>query len=174
MTKIPSEVEALKTLKWVKSAKRVRNGYTIVTVGGMLTARVTTGLIIREVFGSELVGKGKVLKKPMLVPLPSYKVHLRTYGNTIRLVEKPKVKDGLFVAYPTSYYPRPIREWRNNFDPCMGEYGRDYDEAITFFERANVMAMLLQMGKPDSDSFKGLGKFAYYNGLLPEEYIERV
>lgn len=172
MRNVDQDARALRALPWVEKVQKRYGHYTLITREGALRARVETGVTVEA--GGWVI-RGMKLRKPILVPLPSYRIKLGGTPEAVRitLTKRPDVRGIFYYPYPTNYHQRHVSNWRQESQPCFGDYERDYTACASYLARANLMAIFLQTGMPERDSCKGLGKFAYHLGLLPDSAIKQ-
>lgn len=167
-------VAALLKLRWVAKVTKYRGEYTVTTKAGVLRTNVPNRIKVTAA-GTAVIGK--VIKGGISVPLPSYELRLSRYYLCLRMASVPR-------SATKSFYPYPARVGRINreqkeswMSPCMGRYDGMYQAAYSsgdYVGAALAVAEYLQVAVPDSSlGFKLHSLFAYYMGLMPEQYIER-
>lgn len=174
---IDENTKRLKKLPWVESARKLVNGYKIVTKDGALKTTLTHKVKMTS------MGRvcGSKLPEELLIALPSYTIYLRN-GNSAYCpseplwfkLTRPPVKKvlGNILMIPPSYSPHsPLTPYK----ACLGGATREeYRQETDWVERANIAAVFLQTAIPDN-SLKEARRtmWAQDIGILPPELIEK-
>lgn len=162
-----TDIELIKQLKWVEDAVKLRS-LTVTTKPGILKTELTHYAVHR---GDEIF-YGKKLRKPMIIPLPSYSIRVGKTSFSLRLKDKPTLR---INSYRVILFPTAMRggKYSTYKAPCLGNYYEKlYRQASDSLERVKIAAEYLQSAVPD---FGGTGRrsvFAYGLGLIGDEIIQ--
>lgn len=176
-------IQELKAIKWVADAEKSpdENSFIIHTRPKMLKFQVDHKIYRVSPNIDEFSATLK-MKKTMVLDLPEYRILLQKGDFWVALMRKPMPNTKWFGITPQYHDRKEIGTWNKWYVPCYGESDRQYDlrssildykDALTWKEKANIVAIFLQSAHPHYGRDWWTACFAYRLGLLGEEIIDK-
>lgn len=168
-----TDLQSIRKLKWVSKVSN-KDGLVVTTKKNILKTSITHFISSESTIRSGIWFSPKKLPLPIIVGLPSYDIQILDYGFRVKLKTKPKeIRGERILRYPqatTVSSSEFNRLWNKYKTVCFGSsHLKEYKEAQTDFQRAQLAAMYLQSAIPD---FGGEGRksiWAYSLGLVGDE-----
>lgn len=175
------ELDSLRSLRWVKSAKKIIDGYEIRTKPGALTT-VLTHKIRKNPYGEIDYDQDVPLQQPTEIALPTYYIKIfednRYRPFSLRLASKPKKALNIHRLPVTPQYHLDVENWKEYYEPCYGASpsnvsdGRySFHAATTLKDKAREVAIFLQGADPHYGRHYWRTCFAYRLGLVGDEVL---